>query len=111
MNCCDDNGKCTSGPDCAARTERSCDELGICQERYPRCGGCLARHDTADMDGAAFAHGPTLAPGVVEGYRVPLFGNRAQRRELVRFAKAAAWWITWCGLAGLAAGLISGAYP
>ena len=104
MNCCDDNGKCTSGPDCAARTERSCDELGICQERYPRCGGCLARHDTADMDGAAFAHGPTLAPGVVE--RLPV--NQPLQTG---FAKAAAWWLTWCFLAGLAAVLISGAYP
>jgi hypothetical protein len=109
MNCCADAGNCKDGSDCAARTERSCDELGVCQERYPRCGGCLVRHDTAGM-GNAFAHGPQLAPGVVEGYRVPFLGTPAQRRELLRFAKSAAWWITWCGLAGLAAGLISGAF-
>lgn len=118
MNCCDSSGKCTNGPGCATRTQRAewpsstCDELGVFQERHQRCGGCLVRHDTAGMR-SSFATGPqlrgNLAPGMVEGYRVPLFGTRAQRRELVRMAKASAWWLTWSALAGLAVGLISGA--
>lgn len=118
MNCCDSAGKCTNGPGCATRTPRgewpahNCDELGVCQERHQRCGGCLVRHDTAGMR-ASFATGPQLrgdlAPGMVEGYRVPFFGTRSQRRELVRIAKASAWWLTWSAVAGLAVGLIAGA--
>lgn len=112
MNCCDSAGNCTNGPGCATRTVRSCDELGVCQERHQRCGGCLVQHDTAAMR-ARFATGPQLhghlAPGVVEGYRVPLLGTPAQRRELARIVKGGLWWAIWCGLAGLAVGLIAGA--
>jgi len=49
----------------------SCDMLGVCQQRAQRCKGCTAEP-------------LRLAPGVLEGYRAPLFGNKTQRRELVR---------------------------
>lgn len=76
---------------------RCCDELALCQERKQACPGCPANP-------------LQLAPGVVEGYRVPLLGAPAQRRERLRWAKSAAWWITWSGLAVLAAGLIAGVF-
>ncbi|WP_137921661.1 hypothetical protein [Hydrogenophaga sp. 2FB] len=39
MNCCSDYGQCTRGADCPARA-RTCDQLGVCQDRTPRCKGC-----------------------------------------------------------------------
>lgn len=109
MNCCDANGKCTCGN--GQPSSVSCDDLGVCQERFPRCGGCMNSHDTTRMK-AAFATGPELrhdlAPGVVEGYKIPFWGTRAQRREWWRLFKATAYWVTFSALAGLAAGLISG---
>lgn len=109
MNCCDDNGRCTGGKGCVARSGRSCDELGVCQERRPACGGCITRHDTGPMMETAFAHGPLLAPGAVEGYRIPLLGSRRQRRELKRWLEVAALLGAGLGLVGFVAGLVAGA--
>lgn len=86
-------------------TRRSCDELGVCQERYPACGGCMASHDTTRMT-APMATGPRLrlAPGAVEGYRVGFFGTARQRRELVGLLKSAARWTAVLVACALAAG-------
>lgn len=112
MNCCDDHGRCRCDLGSATTTKpRSCDELGVCQERFPTCGGCMSQHNTDRMT-AGFATGPSprydFAPGVVQGYRVGFLGTLQQRRELRRFACSALWWMTWCGLAAFAVGLISG---
>ncbi|OGB19461.1 MAG: hypothetical protein A2W72_01490 [Burkholderiales bacterium RIFCSPLOWO2_12_67_14] len=73
-----------------------CNEKGECRNGP----GCAARSSAQPI---------VFAPGVIEVHRVGLLGSPAQRRELLRLAKASAWWLTWCGLAGLAAGLIVGA--
>lgn len=112
MNCCNDYGQCNCSNGAPSERKahlRSCDELGVCQERVSRCGGCLTKVDTTDMT-ATIAHGHAFAPGAVEAYKAPLFGNAAQRREWLRIVKAAAWWIGFCGLSGLAAGLIAGVW-
>jgi len=108
MNCCDANGKCTGGDGCAAH-RRSCEELGVCQGRTPPCtyadGKTIACPNPAPIRPAQLR----LAPGIVEGFKVSFLGTPAQRRELGRFAKSAAWWLLVCGLTGFAAGLVSGA--
>lgn len=53
----------------APKARKSCDMLGVCQQHTPACKGCTATP-------------LRLAPGVLEGYRAPLFGNTTQRREL-----------------------------
>jgi hypothetical protein len=100
MNCCDDNGRCHGGSDCAARVERSCDELGACQAKRPRCAGCTA--------GLQVVEAIRFAPGAVEGYRAGFFGSPAQRRELKRWLLPSLGFTGVVTLAGLAAGLISG---
>ena len=77
-------------------SHHTCKELGVCKCPTPQCQDQTARP-------------LRFAPGVIEVHRVGLLGSPAQRRELLRLAKASAWWLTWCGLAGLAAGLIVGA--
>lgn len=73
----------------------------------------MTSHDTTRMK-AAFRTGPELrrdlAPGVVEGYKIHFWGTRAQRREIWRLTKAAAYWVTLCALAGVAAGWVAGAF-
>jgi hypothetical protein len=101
MNCCDDNGKCTGGNGCAARTVRSCDELAVCQQREPRCDGCISGMQLTSQ-------GIRFAPGAVEKYRAPFFGSPAQRRELLRWLKPSLAFTAAVILAGLAAGLIAG---
>ena len=81
---------------------RSCTELGVCQGRTPPC-------THADGKTAACPQPLRLAPGVIEGHKVGFLGTSAQRRELGRFAKSAAWWLMACGLTGFAAGVVSGA--
>jgi hypothetical protein len=135
MNCCDDNGKCTGGLGCAVRAApaavaafpgRSCNSLAICQGHKPPCPGCewpatardmaaLERVNSAALGagemrfGAQASGAPIrLAPGVVEGYRVPVFGSAAQRRELSRWLWAALAWGSVFALAGLAAGVVAG---
>lgn len=112
MNCCDDNGKCRCDLGGQVKPgQRSCDELGLCQERFPACGGCSTSHNTERMT-AAYASGPQprydLAPGVIEGYRPGFLGTPAQRRELKRLGLSTLWWAGWSSLAGVAVGLISG---
>lgn len=85
---------------------RSCEELAVCQGRTPPC---------TYADGKTVAcpkPAPVLrfAPGAIEAHKVGFLGTPAHRRELVRSLKSAAWWICWSGLAGLAAGLITGAF-
>lgn len=96
---------------CKNLRQLSCDELGVCQERYFRCGGCLASHDTARMT-APMATGPQprlrLAPGVVEGYRVGFFGSAQQRRELRRWAAVSVWLLAIVTLVSVAVGLVVG---
>lgn len=99
MNCCADNGRCT----CSTGTPRSCDELGLCQRRKPRCEGCIEGLQLT-------TEGIRFAPGAVEGYRAPVFGSPAQRRELMRWLKPALAFTTVVGLCGLAAGVIAGRY-
>jgi hypothetical protein len=115
MNCCNDFGQCTCGmgepPAAPTAQQRSCDALGVCQQRFPACGGCLASHDTARMT-ERVATGPqprySFAPGVVEGYRAPFLGTAAQRRELKRAGFAVLWWLAGCTLAAFALGLVVG---
>lgn len=99
MNRCNDfgDGTCAKGK----HAPRSCDELGLCQERYPACGGCMT---------APVASGPRyrFAPGVVQGYRVGFFGTAQQRRELRRWAEVGAWLMAGVGLVALTVGLIAG---
>ncbi|MGS5088259.1 hypothetical protein ACVC7V_17390 [Hydrogenophaga sp. A37] len=101
MNCCDDNGKCTGGAGCAARTVRSCDELGVCQHKRPRCEGCTVGLQLT-------SEGIRFAPGEIEHYRTPFLGTPAQRRELARWSKQAAALLVVVGLASLAVGVIAG---
>lgn len=77
---------------------RSCDELGLCQRRKPRCAGCTAEP-------------LRLAPGVLDAYRVPVFGNAAQRRELVTMLKRAGIWLVLVGVAFAGAGYMAGLMP
>ena len=88
-----------SNHDC--KQGRSCDELGMCQQRKPACNGCTVP-TPAPL---------TLAPGVLEGYRIPKLGTPAQRRELVRVFKSAAIWLAVLGTSALAAGYLSGRLP
>lgn len=84
---------------------RSCEELGVCQGRTPPC-------PTLDGKTVSCPHPVPelrLAPGATEGFKVGFLGTPAQRRELGRFAKSAAWWLLACALTGFAAGLVSGA--
>lgn len=81
MNCCDDNGKCVCGNGGATP----------CPHKTPL----------------------RLAPGVID-FGHPTWGEyvaQERRRELVRMAKAIGWWLGFCVLAGLAAGLVSGVLP
>lgn len=39
MNCCNSYGQCTRGEDCPAR-RATCDSLGVCQDREPKCKNC-----------------------------------------------------------------------
>ena len=114
MNCCNDHDQfaCAAGkPAAVARASRyTCDELGVCQERVSRCGGCFTKVDTAGMT-ASIAHGHAFAPGAVEAYKAPLFGSPSQRRQMVRAIKAAALWMAVCGAAGFAAGVVAGVWP
>lgn len=79
----------------------SCNELGLCQRQFgkPPCIGCTVENDEPLR----------LAPGVLEGYRVPHLGTAAQRRELVRWLVPALLFTGVVGMAGLAVGLIAGA--
>lgn len=94
---------------CKNLRKLSCDELGVCQERYVRCGGCLASHDTNHMT-APVASGPRyrFAPGVVQGYRTPFFGTAQQRRELRRWVELSVWLVAVVGLVAMAVGLVAG---
>lgn len=94
MNCCDHD--CNEGRDCPARA-RKCDELGVCMQRTPPCTGCAP---------APFR----LAPDVLQGYRVPLLGTPAQRRELKRWLLPAMAFSAAVTLAGLAVGVIAGRF-
>jgi hypothetical protein len=101
MNCCDDNGKCTNGPDCAARAERSCDALGLCQGKSPRCDGCTTGLQLT-------SEGIRFAPGVIEHEPGGLLGTPAQRRELARWLVPSLLFSAVIGLVGLVVGLIAG---
>lgn len=113
MNCCNEFGQCTCGmgepPAAPTAQQRSCDALGVCQQRFPACGGCLASHDTARMT-ERVATGPqprySFAPGVVEGYRAPFLGTAAQRRELKRWAEVGVLLAAISGLVALLVGLV-----
>lgn len=42
MNCCNDFGQCTQGPDCPVRATpstmfKTCDDLGVCQNQDAEC--------------------------------------------------------------------------
>jgi hypothetical protein len=101
MNCCDDNGKCTGGAGCAARTVRSCDELGLCQHKRPRCDGCTVGLQLT-------SEGIRFAPGEIEHYRTPFLGTPAQRRDLKRWLLPSLAFTVTVALCGLAAGVIAG---
>ena len=86
---------------------RSCEELGVCQWRTPPCtyadGKTVACPNTTPV--------LRFAPGAIEAHKVGFLGTPAQRRELGRFAKGAAWWLLVCASTGFGAGLVSGALP
>lgn len=112
MNCCDDNGRCTCGQGEPARPVRSCDELGLCQGHIPRCTGCTTPFEQT-VRGVLQEEGErplSLAPGVLEGYRVPRFGTPSQRRELARWLLPSLGFTAVLGLAGLAVGVVSGRF-
>lgn len=48
MSCCTPQGICTQAANCETRgsyqPRRTCEELGICQGRYPACGRCDDDH-------------------------------------------------------------------
>lgn len=79
---------------------RSCTELGVCQMRTPPCSETHINVNHPCMR--------PFAPGVIEAHKVGMFGTARQRRELLRWVKATAWWCAFAVLAGLAAGLIVG---
>jgi hypothetical protein len=71
-SCCDLQAhNCRQGRDCATRlaaqrqAARTCDELGVCQNKTPPCAGCTAHY---------------FAPGVIEGGP-----KKRQARALVRW--------------------------
>jgi hypothetical protein len=51
-----------------------------------------------------------FAPGALEGYRAPLFGSPAQRRELKRWLLPSLCFTASVGLVALVLGLIAGRY-
>lgn len=115
MNCCDDNGKCVCAAATASRqqtadsTQRTCDELGLCQwdakrNSGARCAGCIAGLQLTSS-------GIQFAPGEIEAYRAPFLGTKAQRRELLRLLNLGALWVLVFEVCGLAVGLIAGAHP
>lgn len=117
MNCCDDNGNCTNGVNCATRSAtgarkvapRSCHTPGLCQTREPRCADCSSGPTAA----AATTAPLRLAPGVIDD-GAPTFDEairQRHRKELLGAMFRAAVWMAICIAAGLATGLISGAMP
>lgn len=115
MNCRDANGNCTGGAGCAARTVRSCDELGLCQGRTPRCPGCA--EEDAVLSYAAFQlltespRTPTaFAPGTIESYRAR-FWTPARRRSLLRTLLICSAAGAILAVSAFFAGLIVGAIP
>lgn len=82
------------------RCPRSCNERGLCLARWPACEGRPTE--------ARRPHHP-FAPGVVQGYRVPLLGTAQQRRELRRLGAATLWWLAGCTAAAFALGWALGA--
>lgn len=98
MNCCNDAGRCTGGHGCAART---CEELGVCQGRAPRCAGCA---DPAPGLGL-------LAPGAIERHRRVRhwLGTPAQRRQVVTYLVLLALLMVLVGTVSMAAGYLVGA--
>lgn len=84
MDCCDANGRCTGGTGCAARP--------------------MSTHTSSCSDRLRFA------PGALEGYRAPLFGSPAQRRELKRWLLPSLCFTASVGLVALVLGLIAGRY-
>jgi len=65
--CCDLQAhNCRQGRDCATRLAvRTCDELGVCQNKTPPCAGCRQHY---------------FAPGVIEGGP-----KKRQARALMRW--------------------------
>lgn len=91
MNCCDDFGKCTCG-------------VGQAQApRVPPCVGCAS---------ALGQSGQTLrfAPGAVEGYKTPFFGNQSQRRELKKAMVGLAFWLAVSTSCAFLAGVVAGVW-
>lgn len=88
MSCC--NHDCNQG--------RSCEALGVCQDRKPPCAGCSPKP-------------LRLAPGVLEGHKVGLLGSPAQQRELVRYLRQLLGWGAVLVVGGLLVGVMSGALP
>ncbi len=73
-------------------TRRTCDHLGLCQQRQPACPGCTC-HDTSLLPKDAYY----FAPGVIEG------SPMRQRSGL----RAALRWVRWVALAAMATGVIA----
>lgn len=67
---------------------RTCDELGLCQVRTPRCRGCMPR--------------PIFAPGVIEHHR------KRHMRHLARWAGRALGLLCVAAVVGAAVSLLRG---
>lgn len=80
------------------KSRRNCDMLGVCQQHQPPCKGCTVVPIRPDL---------RLAPGVLEGYRVPFFGTPAQRRELLRWVLLGALWAGVSGVTAFLAGVMA----
>ena len=83
---------------------RSCDDLGVCQHKAPRCEGCISSLQLT-QDGIRFA------PGALEAYRPGPLGTPAQRRELLRWARQLLAWGAVMVACGLLAGVVTGRLP
>lgn len=81
-----------------SRGPYTCTELGVCQERFPPCGGCCMVHDASAMPTGH--HG--FAPGVIERHTAP-----RSRSGLATVGR----WVAYLALAAVAcAGVMAMAY-